>query len=183
MSADLHSPPPGLKERLAEELKAYWVITLYLWLFLGCFMIYRWLVLAESGVTYLHFGFALIEALVIAKVILIGRMFAFTRRYDDGPLALAVAYKCALFALLVAAFTVVEHLVTGWMHHQGLFGGLREFAEVGAYEVGARVLMLSVAFVPFFAFWEMGRVMGMRKLAAMFFARPAHGDADPARPA
>ena len=164
--------PHGLKERVVEELKAYWVITLYLWLFLGCFMIYRWLVMAESGVTYLHFGFALIEAMIIAKVILIGRMFAITRRFDDGPLVLAVAYKCALFAVLVALFTVVEHLVTGWIHHQGLFGGLREFATVGAYEVGARTLMLSVAFVPFFAFWELGRVLGMSRLASMFFAKP-----------
>lgn len=171
-----HDSPaaPSLKERVVEELKVYWVITLYLWLFLGCFMIYRWLVMEESGVTYLHFGFALIEAMIIAKVILIGRMFAFTRRYDDGPLALAVAYKCALFALLVMLFTVVEHLVVGWIHHQGLFGGLREFAEVGAYEVGARTLMLTVAFVPFFAFWELGRVLGMGKLAAMFFAKPSN---------
>ena len=169
-----HPPARSLKQRALDELKVYWVITLYLWLFLGCFMIYRWLVMEESGVTYLHFGFALIEAMIIAKVILIGRMFAFTRRYDDGPLALAVAYKCALFALLVMLFTVVEHLVVGWIHHQGLFGGLREFAEVGAYEVGARTLMLTVAFVPFFAFWELGRVLGMGKLAAMFFAKPSN---------
>jgi hypothetical protein len=173
MSVDDGHSAPGVKERVVEELKVYWVITLYLWLFLGCFMIYRWLVVAESGVTTLHFGFALVEAMVIAKVILIGRLFAFTRRFDDGPLALAVAYKCALFALLVALFTVVEHLVVGWFHHQGLWGGLREFAEVGAYEVGARTLMLTVAFVPFFAFWEMGRVLGMGRLAAMFFAGPA----------
>jgi hypothetical protein len=181
-SSDERTAAHSLKERVVEELKVYWVITLYLWLFLGCFMVYRWLVMAESGVTTLHFGFALIEAMVIAKVILIGRMFAFTRRFDSGPLALAVAYKCVLFALLVALFTIAEHLVVGWFHHQGLWGGLREFAEVGAYEVGARTLMLTVAFVPFFAFWEMGRVLGMERLAAMFFARPATAHADPARP-
>jgi hypothetical protein len=133
-------------------------------------------------VTTLHVGFALIEAMVIAKVILIGRLFAFSRRFDDGPLALAVAYKCVLFALLVALFTVIEHLVVGWFHHQGLWGGLREFAQVGAYEVGARTLMLTVAFVPFFAFWEMGRVLGMDRLAAMFFARPATAQSAAARP-
>lgn len=175
--------PGSFKQRALEELKLYWVITLYLWLFLGCFMIYRWLVMAESGVTTLHVGFALIEAMVIAKVILIGRLFAFSRRFDDGPLALAVAYKCVLFALLVALFTVIEHLVVGWFHHQGLWGGLREFAQVGAYEVGARTLMLTVAFVPFFAFWEMGRVLGIPKLAAMFFVRSTIAHADPSRPA
>ena len=173
----------GLKTRALEELRAFWVIALYLWVFLGCFMVYRWLVMAESGVTYLHFGFALIEAMVIAKVILVGRLFAFTRRFDDGPLALSVAYKCALFALLVIVFTVVEHLVTGWIRHQGLLGGLREFAAVGAYEAGARTLMLGVAFVPFFAFWELGRVLGMGRLAAMFFAKPSAWPAEARPPA
>ena len=50
-------------------------------------------------------------------------------------------------------------------------GGLRKIAELGAYELGARVLMLIVAFVPFFAFGEIGRVLGAQKLAAMFFAK------------
>jgi len=43
--------------------------------------------------------------------------------------------------------------------------------ELGAYELGARSLMLIVAFIPFFAFWEIGRVLGAQKLAAMFFAK------------
>jgi hypothetical protein len=175
--------PGSFKQRALAELKTYWVITLYLWLFLGCFVVYRWLVMAESGVTTLHFGFALIEAMIIAKVMLIGGAFAFTRRFEDGPLALAVAYKSVLFSLLVMLFNVAEHLVVGWFHHQGLFGGLREIADVGIYEIGARTLMLTMAFVPFFAFREVGRVLGMQRLAAMFFARPDTPAADPPRPA
>ena len=46
-------------------------------------------------------------------------------------------------------------------------------AAVGADELTARALMLIVAFVPFFAFCELGRVIGMSKLAAMFFSKPA----------
>lgn len=160
----------SLKERALEELKAYWLIALYLWLFLGCFTVYRRLILAESGVIYLNYGVALIEALVIAKVVLIGRVFGFTRRFDDRPLIVPVLYKSLMFALLVMLFGVVEHLVTGWFREQGLFGGLREIADTGAYEIGARALMLTVAFVPFFAFTEIGRVMGMERLRAMFFS-------------
>jgi len=161
---------PSLKERALEELKAYWLITLYLWLFLGCFTVYRRLILAESGVAYLNYGVALIEALVIAKVVLIGRIFGFTRRFDDAPLIVPVLYKSAVFALLVMLFGVIEKLVVGWFHHQGLFGGLHEIAETGAYEIGARALMLTVAFVPFFAFTEIGRRIGMHRLQAMFFS-------------
>jgi hypothetical protein len=162
----------GLKERALEELKVYWIITLYLWLFLGLFTVYRRLVVAETGTVYLHYGIALIEAMVIAKVVLIGRMFGFSRRFEDRALIVPVIYKSALFGLLVMLFGVVEHLVTGWIHKQGLLGGLSEIAAVGVYELAARALMLIVAFVPFFAFAELGRLLGMKKLAAMFFSKP-----------
>lgn len=162
----------GLKERALEELKVYWAITLYLWLFLGLFTVYRRLVLAESGTVYLHYGFALVEAMVIAKVVLIGRMFGFSRRFDGRALIVPVFYKSVLFGLLVLLFGVIEHLVAGWLHQQGLVGGLREIAELGVYEVAARVLMMMVALVPFFAFAELGRVLGMTRLAAMFLSKP-----------
>lgn len=168
---------PSLKERVIEELKTYWVITLYLWLFLGSFAAYRKLILAETGVTYVHYGVALIEALVIAKVVMIGRVFGFSRRFEDGPLILPVLYKSALFALLTMAFSVVEHLVESWLHHEGALGGLRAIAEIGIDEIAARMLTLTVAFVPFFAFWELGRVLGTGRLAALFFERPSAADA------
>jgi len=161
----------NLKERAIEELKLFWIITLYLWVFLGSFTVYRRLIIAETGATYLHYGIALIEALVIAKVILIGKMFGFSRRFEDMPLIVPVLYKSVLFGMLVLLFGVIEHLVEGWFHKQGLVGGFRDIGELGAYELGARVLMLVVAFVPFFAFAEIGRVLGAQKLAAMFFSK------------
>lgn len=173
MSLDDHAARASLKERALEELKSFWIITLYLWLFLGSFAAYRKLILAETGVTYMHFGVALVQALIIAKVVLIGRAFGFSRRFEDGPLIWPVLYKSALFALLAMAFGVIEHLVEGWIHHQGAFVGLREVAALGGDEIAARMLTLSVAFIPFFAFSELGRVLGMRRLAQMFFSRPA----------
>jgi hypothetical protein len=93
------------------------------------------------------------------------------------PLIVPVLYKSVLFGLFVLLFGVIEHLVEGWFHQQGLLGGLREISTLGRYELGARVLILIVAFVPFFAFWEIGRVIGMHRLAAMFFSkRGGNGD-------
>ncbi|HXX86521.1 MAG TPA: hypothetical protein VEN29_21385 [Casimicrobiaceae bacterium] len=166
-----------LKERAIEELKLFWIIVLYLWVFLGSFTAYRRLVIAETGTAYLHYGIAVIEAFIIAKVILIGKMFGFSRRFEDKPLIVPVFYKTILFAILVLLFGVIEHLVEGWFHKQGLAGGLREIGDFGGYELGARVLMLVVAFVPFFALAEIGRVLGAQKLAAMFFSkREARGE-------
>lgn len=161
----------GTKARVIEELKAFCLIALYLWLFLGSFTVYRRLIAAESGSAYLHYGIAMIEALVVAKVILIGRMFGFSRRFEDRPLIVPVLYKTILFGALVTFFGIVEHLVEGWIHEQGLVGGLRDFAELGADELGARMLVLIVAFVPFFAFGEIVRVLGADEIAALYFSK------------
>lgn len=166
----------GLKERALAELKAYWAITLYLWVFLGSFTVYRRLIVAETGVPYLHYGIALIEAMVIAKVVLIGRIFGFTRRFDHLPLYVPVTYKSLLFALLVLAFGVLEKTVSGMIAREGPLAGLQKIAEIGRYEIGARTLMLTVALVPFFAFSELGRVLGTNRLTSLFF-EPREGAA------
>ncbi len=160
------------RSQVIEEFKLYLLIVLYLWIFLGSFTIYRRLVVAETGAAYLNYGIALIEALVIGKVILIGKMFSVSRRFEDKPLIVPVIYKSALFGVLVLLFGVMEHIVKGWFHSEGLLGGLRAIGELGAYELGARVLMLIVAFVPFFAFWELGRILGKQRLYALFFSKP-----------
>jgi hypothetical protein len=126
---------------------------------------------------------ALIEALVIAEVVLVGRIFGFSRRFEDRRLIIPVVYKSAVFALLVSVFSVLEYLPVGWVNGRGALGGLREIEAVGTYELGARILMLTVALVPFFAFYELGRVLGMRRLAERFFARPPQPHATPSQPA
>jgi hypothetical protein len=163
----------SLKKRAIEEFKLFWIIALYLWVFFGLFTIYRRLIVAESGGAYLHYGIALVEALVIAKVILIGKMFSFSRRFEDRPLIVPVFYKSILFGLFVLLMSVLEHVVEGWFHHEGLLGGLRDLGKTSSYELGTRVLMLMAAFVPFFAAWEIGRTLGTDKLVAMFFAKRA----------
>lgn len=160
-----------LKERALDELKAFWIIALYLAVFLGAFTVYRRLVLAELGLTYLNYGFALIQALIIAKVILIGRIFGLGRRFEGGRLIVSVIYKSVVFGVLVLLFGLLEHVVEGLYHKQGWAGILHGLAELDLYEFTARVLMLIVAFVPFFAFWELGRVLGFRRLSALFFSK------------
>lgn len=162
----------GLRQRALEEVRVFSLTALYLWFFLGSFTAYRRLVLAETGVTYLHYGVALIEALVIAKVILVGRMFGFSRRFEEQPLIVPVVYKSVLFGLLVLLFGILEHIIEGLLRSHSGISGLRDLASIGIDELSARVLMIIIAFLPFFAFYEIGRVIGMKNLARMFFTSP-----------
>lgn len=171
----------GFKERAIEELKVFWIITFYLFLLIGTFMIYRRLLLAEFGLTYLNYGFALIEALIIAKVIVIGNALKLGRRFENHLLIVSVIYKSMFYGGLVFILGIIEHVVNGLIHKKDFVSILRSMDEYGVYELLARTLMMFGAFIPFFAFWEVGRVIGLKKLSAMFFSRqetklPTTGD-------
>lgn len=161
----------GLKEKAIEELKEFWIIALYLALFLSAFTFYRRMVLAELGVTYLHYGIGLIEALVIAKVVMIGRALGLARAPARAPLILSVLYKALLFAILTIFFGLIEHVIDGWIHKDDWATIASNLLSVGTHELFARMIMLFTAFVPFFAFWEIGEAIGRRKLISMFFAK------------
>jgi hypothetical protein len=159
----------SLKEKAKEEFKMFWVIAIYLALMFSAFFTYRRLTLHESGITYLHYGAGVIEALILAKVILIGRALGLGRRFEEKPLIVSVLFKSVIFGAFVAVFSVIEHVIDGLAHHetwdvitQHLFSGGRD-------EILAKTLVVIVTFIPFFGFWEIDRVLGHGKLFELFF--------------
>jgi len=133
---------------------------------------YRRLLLAEYKIIYLHYGFALFKALVLAKVIMIGDILGLGRRLQDKPLIFTTLYKTFLFTILVGIFNALEYLVEGALHGEGLdlAKGITEL-WANADEVLARSLVVIFTFIPFFAFRELGRVLGERKIRDLFFRR------------
>src|SRR5262249_4612833 len=142
------------KQKIVSELIEYWILVVYLGVFFGAFNWYRRLVLAAYQITYLHYGMAVLEALVLAKVILIGPAVHLGQRLDDRPLIVPTLYKAVVFSLWVGVFTVLEHTVEGLFHEHGLAGGVEELMRTGKYEVLARCLVMFCAFIPLFAFKE-----------------------------
>lgn len=171
MQSEAPKKHSNLKEKAKEELKEFWVISIYLFIFFGAFTFYRRMILAEFGVTYLHYGTALIEALIIAKVVLIGKAIGLEKRINGGPMILIVVFKSFVFALLAILFGVLEHVVDGLIRKQDWAGILQNVLSVGAHELFARLVMLFVSFLPFFAFWEIGSYIGPHKLINMFFSK------------
>ena len=158
-----------LKQKARHELIEYAVNVAYLAVVFAAFTWYRRLILASYDITYTNYWFALIEALILGKVIMIGRIFRLGRSFEDKPLIYSSLYKTAVFCLFCAAFTVVEHTVVGLWKGGGLAAGLHEMAEKGGQEVLANTLMLFVSLFPFFAFRELGRVFGRDRIKEIFF--------------
>jgi hypothetical protein len=96
---DADKKKTGWKAKLAHELVEYWINFLYLVFFFGTFTWYRRLVLAEYHISYLHYGAAVIEALILAKVILIGDALRLERRLEERPLIIPTLYNAVVFSL------------------------------------------------------------------------------------
>ena len=162
-----------LKQKLIHEMNELLAICLYLALFFCAFTTYRMLVMKEMGLSYFHYGFALIKALVLAKVILLGKYVRLVKVFDNRPLIIPTFYKVILFSLFALAFEILEHAIGGVLHGKGITEGFQEIISTGRDELLSRTLVVLSAFVPFFAFGEVGRVLGEGKLGELFLHKRA----------
>jgi hypothetical protein len=162
-----------LKQKLIHEMNELLAICLYLALFFCAFTTYRMLVMKEMGLSYFHYGFALIKALVLAKVILLGKYVRLVKVFDNRPLIIPTFYKVILFSLFALAFEILEHAIGGVLHGKGMTEGFQEIISTGRDELLSRTLVVLSAFVPFFAFGEVGRVLGEGKLGELFLHKRA----------
>jgi hypothetical protein len=160
-----------LKEKARHEMIEYAINITYLSLVFAAFTVYKRLVLATYDITYTNYWVALIEAVILGKVIMIGGIFHLGRGLEDKPLIFATVYKTVLFCLFCVLFTVAEHTVVGLWKGGGPGAGLHELAGKGYHELLASTLAVFVSLLPFFAFKELGRVFGGDKVRTIFFFR------------
>ena len=147
-----------LQKEIVHEAKELAWLFAYLALFLCALSTYRMVLLNEFHLTYFRYGAALIEALVLAKVILIGEYARLGKRGEDRPLIVSAIYKAFLYSLLVAAFNVLEEAVKGFFHGRNLTGTLYEFR---VSDPVARTIIVFCAFIPLFTAIEMQRNLGV----------------------
>jgi hypothetical protein len=169
------------KKRILRELVQYWTNVIYLAIFFGAFAWYRRFILAHYDISYLNYGTAIVEALILAKVIMLGDALGLSRGLEDRPLIYPTLYKAIVFSCFVGVFAILEHILGGLLKGKGVAGGLAELWREGKYEIIARCLINFLAFIPFFAFRELRTVLGEGKLHQLFFRRraapesPLHG--------
>ena len=168
----------GWKKKVVHEVIEYWINFGYLAFFLVAFVWYRRLILAEYQVQFTDYWFPLIEAAVLAKVIMLGDLLRLGRQMENKPLIFSALFRTVMFSLWVAIFSVLEGTIRGLLHGNGLASGVEEIASRGWYELLSRCVVIFAAFIPFFCFKELERLMGPEKLRALFYRRRKPGDSE-----
>ena len=162
----MNSAHPDLKQKAKHELREMLELSLYLAFFFCALATYDMLLLNQYHVESWNFAFALINALVITKVIMIGEYAKLGRRHESRPLLVSAIWKAFVFGLLVYAFHIVEEAIKRLIHGAELVTTPR---EIRFDQLAARAIVVFCIFVPLFAFREFKRVMGEDKFRALLF--------------
>jgi hypothetical protein len=105
----------------------------------------------------------------LSKFILIGQVWRLEkRRFVDRPLIYTTLYSALVFSLLVIGISALERVVKGWLHHKAVAETFHEILSQGSYETLARCLLTFIVFVPYFAFRQIGELVGQDKMLALF---------------
>jgi hypothetical protein len=169
------SQKASLKQRATHELQEFVGIFLYLAFFFSALATYSMLLLNKFNVSYFTYGAALINALVIAKIILIGEYAHLGKKHETKPLLLAAVYKAFLFTLLVFGFHVVEEVIRLLLRRENMASALH---EIRIDDLLGRSLVAFCTFIPLFAFRELRRVLGEDSVSALFFRTGANAKSE-----
>ena len=163
----------SLKEKLVEQFKRFVVIFLYLWVVFGLLSIHKSLVLTQSHLDYAEHTFAIINALVFAKVLLVGEDLRIGRRFEDRPLIYSILHKSLVFSVVLISFHLIESIGVGLWHGHTVAESippLLGWDPKGLLAVGFTCFVL---LLPFFAFREIARVIGQDTMRALLFEKRA----------
>lgn len=157
-----------LKDKIRHGMVEYGINVIYLTLVFAAFTEYRRLILASHDIVYTDYGVSFIQAFILGKVIMIGAVFKLGRGLEAKPLIYPTIYKAVVFSIFVGAFKIIEHVIRVLWSGGVLTEG---FTESGALLILANSLVVFVAFIPFFAIKEIGRVQGEKKMRTLFFQK------------
>ncbi|HAB19378.1 MAG TPA: hypothetical protein PLX89_03100 [Verrucomicrobiota bacterium] len=154
---------------LIREFFEYLYNFAFLAFFLVAFAWYRRLILAAYHIQYIGYWAPLVEAAILAKVVMIGDVLRMGRRFRNRPLVVPTIYRTFVFTLLVVLFSFGEHIVGALIHGRPAADGIAEIANKGKDEVLAWCVLIFVAFLPFFTVKEIECAFGAEKVRGLFF--------------
>jgi hypothetical protein len=160
---------PSLKSRALDELRQYAVITLYLWVLFAVFSLYRRMILQEHGISVWGQSFAIVNALVFGKVILVAQALSLEAGLRKYPRIFIVLGNSVLFTIVLMAFHILEEAIKAWVEGRPLATSVADFGGgtlSGFLSMGA---IFFVALIPFFGIREIARAVGGRALWDLFF--------------
>jgi len=159
-----------IKHHAVREFRTFLIFFFYLWALFGLFVLNEAVITRMHGGTIAFQGFAVINAFVLAKVMMVIEKLELARWLRDRPRIVVILYEAAVCAVLFIVFHIAEHMIVDYFHGEAAAGAL---APAGGY-LGLLIVavILFVCLLPFFGFKNLALVIGMDRMREILFQRP-----------
>src|SRR5262249_46507828 len=141
---------PGLKAKILSEFREVFGMFLYLWVLFALFTYHKAIVLAQYGITYKAFGVAIINAFILAKVMLFFEKADLAAKLRNKPLAYPILSKSIVPAIIFVLFNMAETVAKGLWKGKPLAESFPKIGGGSPLEIIVVAMILAVALVPFF---------------------------------
>ena len=159
----------NLLGKIINEIKKFLGMAVYLWVMFGLMALHASVVLAERHMSYHFYGFAIVNSLILAKVMLVAEDLHLGENFKDRPLVYPILFKAVLFAIVFICFDLAEEVLVGLVRGQTFVESIPEIGGGSPSGVFFVAIILSVGLIPFFAFREISRVIGKHELRSLIF--------------
>jgi hypothetical protein len=163
----------SLKAKAADEFRRFLVLFFYLWVLFGVFVLNQGIVLREHGFNFAMQGFAFINALVFAKVMMLFEIFDPGRWLRKRPLIYPILYETLLLTVLFLVAHVVEKTIEGLLRGKTVADSMPEIGGGGLIGLLSTTAILFIALIPFFGLRNLSLAMGEGRLWAVIFEQPS----------
>lgn len=172
------APPSRLqkvKHVLAEEFRSFLVSFFYLYVLLGVFTLHQQIALREHDISFAPHGWALVNALVLSKVMIVAEKLKLGSRIVPHPLIYPIVIEALILAILFIAMHVLEHVVVGLLAGESAAASIPLIGGGGFFGLAAVALSMFVALIPFCGFRQVARAIGPERMFHLLFRPPPPG--------
>lgn len=157
------SAKPSVKDRAKEEFRKYAFVSVYLWICFASISLYKAAILESEGISWAPLGFAVVQALVIGKFILIGDALKAGQKTMEHPLLHRVAWRTLMMLLVLIVFKVLEEAVVALIHGTPIASLIVEITARPIWVTFAPVLLMLLILVPMITTAEIQRTVGAER--------------------
>jgi hypothetical protein len=167
---------PRIGHFLLHELREMLPPTIFFFIGFNLILFTKRLILEDYLIQFTGFFIATVSALIVGKVVLVGEVLPFLRRFDGAPLAKPILFKAVVYTLLVFVARLLEAFIHYVVGNHAVGGGAFIEEVLGSFSWDrfiATQMWVFTLFLVYVTGSEINKLFGDGELFKIFFRRPS----------